>query len=150
MCLHDAIINGAPRIGGEIDKSELYRQCLPRRVKDTEIKEFEKCECVSSVMTIAPVLKIVREKMGPLGILMIIDDGFYVCNCTVYSYVKKNTHYTHLSMKVIFEQNRRVHAVVQPLVIEHMHPSVYWRKKIEKSNLHWRICLGISLQVHAL
>ena len=38
-CLHDAIINAAPRIGGNIDKSELYRQCSPRRVVDTSIYE---------------------------------------------------------------------------------------------------------------
>ena len=37
FCLHDAIINAAQRIGGKIDKSELYRKCSPRRVKDTEI-----------------------------------------------------------------------------------------------------------------
>ena len=41
-CLHDAIINAAPRIRGEIKKSELYSQCLPRRVKDTKIEELEK------------------------------------------------------------------------------------------------------------
>ena len=40
-------------------------------------------------MTIAPVLNIKREKMGTLWILTIIDDGVYVCNCTVYSYVSK-------------------------------------------------------------
>ena len=40
-------------------------------------------------MTIAPVLNTEREKMGPLGILMIIDDGVYVCNCTIYSIVLK-------------------------------------------------------------
>ena len=34
-CLHDAIINAAPVIGGGIDKFELYRQCSPRRVKET-------------------------------------------------------------------------------------------------------------------
>ena len=34
-CLNDAIINAAPIIGGGVDKSELYRQCVPRRVKDT-------------------------------------------------------------------------------------------------------------------
>ena len=45
-CLHDAIINSAPRIGIFFDKSELYRQRPPRRVKDTHIKELEKCECV--------------------------------------------------------------------------------------------------------
>ena len=50
---------------------------------------MEKCECVSSVMTIALVLNTERKKMGPLGILTIIDDGVYVWNCTVYSYVSK-------------------------------------------------------------
>ena len=40
-------------------------------------------------MTIAPVLNIEREKMGPLGILMRIYDGVYVCNYTVYSCILK-------------------------------------------------------------
>ena len=39
---------------------------------------LEKCECVSSVMTIAPELNIDREKMGAMGILLVIDDGVYV------------------------------------------------------------------------
>ena len=82
-CLHDSIINASPRIGEKIDKSELYRQCSPRRVKDTNIEELEKCECVSSVMTIAPVLN-TEKKLDTLGILMIIDDGVYVCICTFY------------------------------------------------------------------
>ena len=47
-------------------------------MKDKKIEELEKCECVSSVMTIAPVLNIEREKIGPLVILMRIDDGVYV------------------------------------------------------------------------
>ena len=81
------IINAYPRIKGRIDKCELYRQCLPKMVKDTEIKELEKYECVSSLITIAPVLNIDRSKMGTLGILLRIDDGFYVCNCTVHSYI---------------------------------------------------------------
>ena len=85
-CLHDAIINATPRIGGKIDKFELYRQCSPRRVKDTEIKELEKCECVSSIMTIVTVLKIDRSKMDTLGTILRIDDDVYVCNCTVYSH----------------------------------------------------------------
>ena len=51
-CLHDAIINADPRVGGEIDKSELYRQCSPRRVMDTAMYELENCECVSSVIKI--------------------------------------------------------------------------------------------------
>ena len=36
-------------------------------------------------MTIAYVLHIEREPMGPLGILLRIHDGVYVCICTVYS-----------------------------------------------------------------
>ena len=60
--LHDAIINAALRIGGVIDKLEFYRHCPPRRLKDTHMTEFEKCEFVSSVMTIASVLHIHGEK----------------------------------------------------------------------------------------
>ena len=40
-------------------------------------------------MTIAPVLNIDRSKMSNLVILLRNDDGVYVCNCTVYSYVSK-------------------------------------------------------------
>ena len=36
--LHDEIINAAPRMGGGVDKFGFYRQCSPRRMKDTEIK----------------------------------------------------------------------------------------------------------------
>ena len=36
-CLHDSIINSAPRIGGGVDNLELYRQCPPRRVRDTHM-----------------------------------------------------------------------------------------------------------------
>ena len=49
-CLHDVIINADPRIGKKIDQSELYIQCSPRRVMDTQIEELDKCECVSSVI----------------------------------------------------------------------------------------------------
>ena len=37
-CLRAAIINANPRIGGDIDKLKLYRQCPPRRLKYTDIK----------------------------------------------------------------------------------------------------------------
>ena len=36
-CLQDAVINSAPMIGKYIDRHELYRQCYPRKVKDTNI-----------------------------------------------------------------------------------------------------------------
>ena len=51
--------------------------------------ELEKCECVSSVMAIAPVLNIDVEKMGEMGILLVIYDGVYVFICNVYSFVLK-------------------------------------------------------------
>ena len=51
--------------------------------------ELEKCECVSSITTISPVLNIDREKMGDVGILLIIDDGVYLFIFTVYSSVFK-------------------------------------------------------------
>ena len=56
---------------------------------DTTIEDLEKCECVSSVMTIASVLDIEREPMGTLGILLRINDAVYVCICSVYSKVFK-------------------------------------------------------------
>ena len=58
-------------------------------MKDTEIEELEKCEYVLSVITIASVLHIEREKMGLLGIILRIDYGVYVCICTVYYKVLK-------------------------------------------------------------
>ena len=58
-------------------------------MKEKEIEDLEKCECVSSVMTIASVLNIEREQIGTLGILLIIDDGVYVCICTVYPEILK-------------------------------------------------------------
>ena len=78
-----------PQELGKIYKSELYRQCSPRRVMDTAINELEKCECVSSVIKIEPVLDIDRDKMGTLGILMRIKDGVYACICSVYSKILK-------------------------------------------------------------
>ena len=93
-------------------------------MKDTEIKELGKCECVSSVMTIAPVLKIYRSKMGTLGILLRIDYGVYVCNCTVYSYDLKQFTQHAFVYESHFQQKRRFNDVVQSLIIDHMHPSV--------------------------
>ena len=51
--------------------------------------KLDKYECVSSVIKISPVFGIDNEKMGDLGILMIINDGVYVCICSVYSNILK-------------------------------------------------------------
>ena len=56
---------------------------------DTTIEELDEFECVSSVIKIAPVLGIERDKMGPLGILLRINDGVYICICYVYSNILK-------------------------------------------------------------
>ena len=56
---------------------------------ETAIFELEKCECVSSVIKVEAVLYIEREKISTLGILMIINDGVYVCICSVYSNILK-------------------------------------------------------------
>ena len=47
-------------------------------------------------MTIAPILKIEREKMGTMGILMLIDDVVYVCIRRFYSDVYRK-YTSHLS-----------------------------------------------------
>ena len=57
-CLQDAVINSAPRIGKFINKQELYRQCPPRRVKDSHISEIENTSCVRNFMNVTPVLGI--------------------------------------------------------------------------------------------
>ena len=56
---------------------------------DTTIDELDKFEGVSSVIKIEPVLYIDRDKMGNLGILIRINDGVYVCICSVYSNIQK-------------------------------------------------------------
>ena len=55
-CLHDAVLNAAPRIGKFADKNEFYRQCFPIHVKGTNTNKFENAYCVSSVMAISPVI----------------------------------------------------------------------------------------------
>ena len=40
-------------------------------------------------MTITPITNIEREKMGAMGVLQVIDDGFFVCVYRVYSDVFK-------------------------------------------------------------
>ena len=58
--LQDAVINYAPSIGKLINKMELYRQCPPRRVKDTKMTDIENILCVRSVMKVIQVFRIER------------------------------------------------------------------------------------------
>ena len=75
-------------------------------------------------MTIASVLNIDREKMGTLGILLKIDDGVYVCNCTVYYYVLKQFTQHAFVYNSNSQEERRVNDAVQSLIIYQMHPYV--------------------------
>ena len=61
---------------------------------NTAIEELENCECVSSVITTAYVLDVERESMGTMEILLRINDGVYICICSIYSKVlKEHTKY---------------------------------------------------------
>ena len=80
---------------------------------DTAVEELEKCECVPSVMTISSVLHIEKEPMGPVGILLTIDDGVYVCICSVFPIFQIYGHNAHFSMTVILRQHKLVHVKVQ-------------------------------------
>ena len=54
-CLQDAVINYAPRTRKFINKLEIYRQCPPRRVKNSHIYEIENSSCVKFFMNVTPV-----------------------------------------------------------------------------------------------
>ena len=81
--LQDAIINSAPRIVRYIDKHELYRQCPPRKVKDTNISEIENTSCVRNVMKVNPVFGIEIEPWGAACIMIIVYDGVFICTYNV-------------------------------------------------------------------
>ena len=57
-CLRYDVINYVPGIGKYINKLYLYRQCPPRRVKDTNISEIENTSCVTNFMRMTPVSRI--------------------------------------------------------------------------------------------
>ena len=84
-CLQDAVINSAPRIGKFIDKKELYRQCPPRRVKDSNISEIENTSCVRNVMEVTTVSGIERVPWGAASILRRVNDGVFICTCNIQS-----------------------------------------------------------------
>ena len=92
-----------PRESFFFEKLKLYIQCPSRRVKDTHMTELEKCGFVSYIITISPVLNIDREKMGAMGVLLVIDDVVYVCICTVYSSVSRKLQRMYSSMTLIFQ-----------------------------------------------
>ena len=136
-------------LGEKIDKSELYRQCSPRRVMNTAMYELENCEYVSSVIKIEAVLDIEWEKMGTLEILMSINDGVYVCICSVYSiFLMKYTQHAFVydSYFTTTGNNRCQGAIID----NRRHARIcVLKKNIENQSQNWRICLGNSLKANA-
>ena len=84
-CLQDSVINSAPRIGKYIDQQELYRQCPPRKMKDSNISEIENTSCVRNVTEVTPVSGIEREPWGAACILRRVNDVVFICTCNVQS-----------------------------------------------------------------
>ena len=82
-CLQDAVINSAPRIGKFINKLELYRQCPPRREKNSHISEIENSFCVIHVMNMNSVSGIDQLPWGEASILRTVNDGVYIYKCNV-------------------------------------------------------------------
>ena len=81
ICLQDAVINSAPRIGKYINKLELYRQYPPRKVKDKKMSEIENTSCVKNVMRVSSVYGIEIEPWGVAIILRRVNYGVYICTC---------------------------------------------------------------------
>ena len=104
-CLQDAVINYAPRVRRYIDKQEFYRQCPPRKVKDTNISEVENTSCVRNFMKVTPVSGKKIEPWGAACILRRVNYGvlIFTCNfqsdeyncCTKHAFVY-DSHFKHL------------------------------------------------------
>ena len=88
------------------------------------MREFEKCECVSSAMTISPMINMETQIIRVSGILHANGDGVFVYICRLYSDFSRDLHHMHLSMTVILHKKRIVNGVVQSLIIDLMHPFV--------------------------
>ena len=66
-------------------KLELYRQFPPRRAKDTKISDIENTSYVRNVMRVNPVTGIEREPWVAASILRRVNDGVYICICSIRS-----------------------------------------------------------------
>ena len=105
-------------------------------MKDTNNRELEKCECVSSVMNITHIMNMETQIIGAMGILQVIDDGVFVCICSVYLDIFKKIYHMHPSMTFIFHKKIISNILLQSLIIDLIHTFVYWKKNIKKAKLH--------------
>ena len=74
---------------------KLYRQCPPRRVKDSNISDIENNSCVRNVMEVTVVSWIERVPWGPAIILKIVNDGVFICTCNV-EYIEYDCWIKHI------------------------------------------------------
>ena len=74
-----------PRIRKFINKQELYRQCPPRRVKDSNISEIKNTSCMINIMRVNPVYEIEQVAWGAASITRRVNDGVFICTCNVQS-----------------------------------------------------------------
>ena len=84
-CLQDAVINSSQRIVKFINKQELYRQCLPRRVKDSNIYEIENTSYEINFRKVTTVSGIEQVAWGAASITRRVNDGVFICACNVQS-----------------------------------------------------------------
>ena len=92
-CLHDAIINSSPRIGGNwliVILSTVSTYKGERHTHD-RVGKMRMCIIFNDHYTYNETWE---REMGAMRILLVIDDGVYVCICRVYLYVSKNIHHT--------------------------------------------------------
>ena len=81
---------------------------------------------------------------------MIINDGVYVCICSVYS--KILMEYTQHAFVYDCYFTTTENNGCQGAIIDNRRnaPICELKKKIEKQQTNWRLCLGTSLKAHAL
>ena len=54
-------------------------------MKDSNISEIENTSCVRNVIKVTPVYGIEREPWGESCIMVIVNDGVFICICNVKS-----------------------------------------------------------------
>ena len=84
-CLKDSVINYSSKIRKYINKHEIYRKCLPRRVKDKKVNEIENTSYVRSIMNMNPLFDIKRELCSAASILRRVNCRVYIFTCSVRS-----------------------------------------------------------------
>ena len=97
----------------------MYRQCQPRRVKDTNISEIENTLCLRSFVNGTEILKIEREHWGASCILRTVNAGVYISSCSVRSqqYMCKTRHaFIYASNFIPLHQSRCCEALIDNIV----------------------------------